>query len=73
MSDENELKTYEVVFTGMFVVVVEDAPNEDTALEWANNEVFMGSFDIDGSEIREIVTEEDLESSKRHAHAVSSG
>lgn len=73
MNNGGELKHYEVVFTGSMVVVVKDAPDADTALEWANNEIFPCSFDLDRSEIREIESEEDLESSVRHAHAVSEG
>lgn len=65
-------KSYEVLLTAYATVVVVDAESEEKALEYAEQEVSRGDFEIEAFTIeRELTTPQQIEQAKRHANAVA--
>lgn len=64
-------KNYEVSIEGWSVVTVIGAESEEEARELALTEISSSDFEIDNIKTEELKTEDDVESSKRHANAVS--
>lgn len=67
-----KLKSYEVLLKAYAVVVVINAEDEEKALEYAEQEVSRGDFEIDDFTIeRELKTTQEIERAKSHAHAIA--
>lgn len=69
------MQDYEVTLTAVFTVVVKGASTKDEAEEWAQEEAYgaISTRHIVKTESRLIESADDLDSSVRHADAVSSG
>lgn len=64
-------KNWEVEITYVVTVAVENADNEEDALEWAQNELsFVSDLDMVESRSREVGVKE-WELVKRHAHKIA--
>lgn len=69
---QTEKKNYEVLLTAYATVVVLEAESEEKAIEYAMDAVTRGDFEIDEMKVeRELKTERELESAKRHAECVA--
>lgn len=69
---KSKLRSYEVLLKAYAIVVVVDAESEDAALEYAEQEVSRGDFEIEEFTIeRELTTPKQVEQAKRHANAVA--
>ena len=69
---DTTLKNYEISVTAFCTVLVIAAENDEKALEYATDRVDFGDLKMDTAEVmREIVTDEDLESCRRHADVVA--
>lgn len=67
-----KLKNYEVSVTAFATVLVIAAESEEKALEYATDRVSFGDLQMDEAEVkREIKTDEELESCRRHADVVA--
>lgn len=65
------VKNWEVEITYVVTVAVENADNEEDALEWAQNELsFVSDLDMVESRSREV-GEKEWERVKRHAHKIA--
>lgn len=65
------MKNFQVLIKAYAAVVVIEAENEEKAVELALEDVSFGDFEMDEAVVeREIKTEQELASAKRHAQHV---
>lgn len=64
-------KNYNVVISAFATVLVIGAESPEQALQYANDQIHSGDFQIDESSIKEEVAPNEIENARRHADCVS--
>ncbi len=69
---KKKLKNYEVRMTAFATILVLEAENGEHAIDLAADKIRIGDMELDEAWVeKEVNTEEELESLKRHAQAIA--